>query len=393
MKKLLTGIILSAMLLGSLGVAASADSYMEKEPPTCTYEVTVQKADPAVVKKDGIIDVEGGEYIKADVPFSELSINFGDATVYNAAEATAHTMEYYFSWDDTNGFNFAVKYFAKGSYNGFDYDGYYTNIPAGTDPANPGDDFLCNMGLNFTSGKHKEVEGWSLFYYAIGRKLDDPTGYLTGHYNQLGNSGTYSAVGGRDFEVAYPGDGSVIFEWSVPFSEFLSTAPADGVSFGFTLSACAGNDTAETAYTNNYSISLGQSGFGVASSPDNANATAILSTAPIKNDEVETTAPDNIETTTANGGNATTPAPTQPATTRIESSIVTETVPVTDTNGEIVTDTNGNQVTEVVSEVVTNIVTDAPSTPTSPITGDPAIIASVVAAISACGVIVAKKRK
>lgn len=395
MKKLLTGFVVFAMLIGLFGVATSAESYMEKEPMVCEYEVTVLKADPAAVKKDGIIDVAGGEYIKADVPFSELSVNFGDSSTYSDADAMAHTMEYYFSWDDTNGFNFAVKYFAKGEYNGVSYDGYYTNIPAGTDAETPGDDFLCNVGLNFSTGKHKEVEGWSLLYYAIGRYIDDPNGYLTGHYNQLGNSGTYSATGGKDFVVNYPGDGSVIFEWSVPFNEFIDVAPTDGVSFGFTLSACAGDVTPETIYTDNYTVSLGQCGFGCASSKDNRNATAILSTAPIKENETSSiTAPPDIETTANGETNVAvdnTVTPTQAVATRIETSVVTETVVVTNSAGEAVTNEKGENVTEIITEIVSNVVTDEQQTQ-APMTGDPTVIASIVAMISACGVVVAKKK-
>ncbi|MBQ8523694.1 MAG: hypothetical protein IJ457_03640, partial [Clostridia bacterium] len=67
----------------------------------------------------------------------------------------------------------------------------------------------------------------------------------------------------------------------------------------------------------------------------------------------------------------------------------------TDGDGNVVTDTDGNAVTEV----ITTIITEAPTQSAggnaggSPVTGDPMIIAAVVAAISACGVVVAKKRK
>ncbi len=391
MKKIITVLVLTAMLLCTLGVAASAESYIDKVPPTCEYSVTVKKANPAVVKKDGVIDVAGGEYIKAEVPLTELSINFGDSAAYTCGDLMSRTLEYYFSWDDTHGFNFAVKYLAKGTVDGDTYDGYATNFPEGT-PDEDGrtkDDFCYNLGLNFASGTNKDT-GLALLYYSVSK--DIATGnYIKGHWNQLGYSGAYNPTAGQDFVVNYPGDGSVVYEWSVPFSEILSVAAADGVSFNFNLTACAGTTTAEKPQGNNWTVSLGQQGFLVASSKDNAPATAVLSTEMIPSivDDDTTVAPAGPATS----DDKTTPAPTQPVTTRIETSIVTETVIVTDTNGEIVTDNDGNQVTEVVSEVVTNVVTDAPSAPTSPITGDPAVIAAVVAAISACGVVVAKKRK
>ena len=388
MKKIIT-LVLAVMLLATLAISTMAETYMEK--PSCEYEVTVKKADPAVVKKDGVIDLEAGEYIKAEVPFEELAVNFNISDVYTASDAMAHTMEYYFSWDETHGFNFAVKYFAKGSYDGTDYDGYYTNIPAGTgstDPAVPQDNFMCNMGLCFASGVHKETEGWSLLYYAIGKTLDGSS-YLNGHWGQLGNSGTYNPVGGQDFEVAYPGDGSVIYEWSIPFSEFIDVAPDNGVSFGFTLSAAAGSDTADAYFNNCWSVALGQCAWLVQTSPDNRHATAILSTDPIKaSAPVVTTAPD---TTTPDDPVTTAPVTTAPAT----SSVVTSFDKVTDTDGNVMTDGDGNDVTTI----VTSILTDAPTQDnndngvTSPVTGDPMVIAAVVAAISACGAVVAKKRK
>jgi len=388
MKKIIT-LVLAVMLLATLAISAMAETYMEK--PSCEFEVTVKKADPAVVKKDGVIDLEGGEYIKADVPFEELAVSFATSEAYMAADAMAHTMEYYFSWDDTHGFNFAVKYFAKGNYDGTDYDGYYTNIPEDfgfeEDSEVTGDNFLCNMGLNFCSGKHPEDENWTLLFHAIGKTLDGT--YMNGYYQQRGASGSYLPVGGQDFEVAYPGDGSVIFEWSVPFSEILNVTPADGVSFTFFLVGTAGATTTEATFGNNWSVALGQGGFMVAASEDNRPATAILSAEPIKaSAPVVTTAP---ETTTPDAPVTTAPVTTAPAT----SSVVTSVDKVTDTDGNVMTDGDGNDVTTI----VTSILTDAPTQDNndndvnSPVTGDPMVIAAVVAAISACGVVVAKKRK
>jgi len=397
MKKIITTLVLAAMLLTTLCATVAAESYMDKVPATCEYEVTIKKADPAVVKKDGVIDVDGGEYIKAEVPFSELSLNFMDAADYLACEEMAKSMEYYFSWDDVHGFNFAVKYNAQ--------DGFNTNIPMGEDPEKPGDEFMCNVALNFSTGVHKEESGWALLYYAVAKNINDGS-YLYGHYNQLGNSGTYAPKGGQDFDVFYPGNNDVIFEWSVPFNEILDVAPADGVSFIFTLSAGAGKGTAEAPFTNNWTVSLGQSGFLVQSSPDNKNATAIISTEPIKDTPAveDTTVTTNTPDTTIVPGPAitvdgvvTTPAPTQEPTTQIVTEVVTSQVAVTNEAGETETNEAGEVVTEVVTEVITSVVTEAPTQAPdgnkAPVTGDPMVIAAVVAAISACGIVVAKKRK
>lgn len=72
--------------------------------------------------------------------------------------------------------------------------------------------------------------------------------------------------------------------------------------------------------------------------------------------------------------------------------MVTETVVVTNSAGEAVTNEKGENVTEIITEIVSNVVTDEQQTQ-APMTGDPAVIASIVAMISACGVVVAKKKK
>ena len=401
MRKLFTILMVAAMLLTALSVAASAETYMEK--PSCEFEVTVKKADPAVVKKDGVIDLDGGEYVKADVPFEDLAVNFRNAEQYLPADAMAKTMEYYFSWDDTHGFNFAVKYFAKGTVEDVEYDGYYTNIPNGFGAEGsdvPMDNFMCNIGLNFASGVHADNPDWSHLYHAIGKTFDGT--YLTGWYQQRGNSGAYSPVGGTDYEVAYPGDGSVIFEWSVPFSEIIKEAPTAGTEFTFTICASAGSDTTEAIITNCWSVSLGQrGGWLVTLTDDNTNAVAILSDEPVKASAPatsETTPDEPVVTTPATSQDVvTTPAPTQSATTEVVTEVVTSQVAVTNEAGETETNEAGEVVTEVVTEVITSIVTEAPTQAPdgnkAPVTGDPVVIAAVVAAISACGVVVAKKRK
>jgi len=395
MRKIITTLVLVAMLIATLGIAVSAESYISSENGKCNTAFDVKKADPAVVKKDGVIDLEGGEYVKVDVSLDDLSINFRESAGYLPADAMAKTMEYYFSWDETHGFNMAVKYLAKGKVEDVEYDGYYTNIPAGLgseDPELPQDMFLSNIGLNFASGVHPEQEGWSVLYHAIGKTFAGE--YLEGWYQQRGNSGAYDPVGGKDFEVAYPGDGSVIFEWSIPFAEFIDVTPAAGVTFGFTVCATAGPDTAEAPNTNCWSVSLGQKGgWLVTYSDDNTYATATLSDVPVKDTPaVNTTAID----TSIPGPGTSAPVTTAPVTTApATSAVVTEEVKVTDTDGNVMTDEDGKDVTEI----ITSIITDAPTQDNddnnggSPVTGDPMVIAAVVAAISACGVVVAKKRK
>ena len=417
MKRTIALFVFSIMLFTSITLDIAAYSGMAKNPAVCEYKVTVKKADPSVVKKDGVIDVDGGEYVKAYVPFSELSVNYRNDSVYPMADAMARTMEYYFSWDTVHGFNFAVKYFAKGKLrDGTEWNGYYTNFPnrfGSLDPSVPQDNFMSNIGLCFASGVHKNTKSWSLLYYAIGKKLDG-SDYLYGHWNQLGNSGRYSPKGGRDFEVFYPGDGSVIFEWSIPFSEFIDVAPTDGVSFGFTLSASAGKDTTDTPINNCWSVALGQHAWLVQSKIDNSHATAILSTEPVKRTPVVTEAPPvsdksnetsplvtsppsttvATETPTETPAEAPTARPTEPPTQPVTTGIVTD---IVTSHVYVGTDTNGEDLTQIVTEVVTSVVTESSTLSANgndaPQTADPVIIAAITAVISVCGAVVTRKRR
>ncbi|MBQ8524877.1 MAG: hypothetical protein IJ457_09685 [Clostridia bacterium] len=410
MKKIITVLVLAAMLLVTLGVSASAETYLANG--YCQAEFEIKKADPANVKKDGIIGE--GEYEKVEVSKDDLAINFISANCYLTADAMADTMEYYFSWDEVNGLNFAVKYdaypVAAGEALGYTadqiMDGFKTTVEQGTPNENgvPMDNFCFNVGVVFASGWDEDANTQS-FYYAVGKKIDGSS-YLNGHWGQLGKDGNYEPVGGKDFEISYSGT-TVTCEWSIPFAEFDFPGAAAGSSIDFSIAACAGGAEVEDSLESDagqffnagssWSVSLGQKNFLVQVSGDAQRARATLLDEMIAGPVVDTPTVENTTTTpdapvtTTTPAPATTPAPTQPATTAIES----VEVEVTDGDGNVVTDTDGNAVTEV----ITTIITEAPTQSAggnaggSPVTGDPMIIAAVVAAISACGVVVAKKRK
>ena len=404
MKKLITILVLAAMLLTAFAAATYAETFIEN--PYCQAEFQIKKADPAYVKKDGVISA--GEYEKVEIDKADLAINFISSGCYLTADAMADTMEYYFSWDEVNGLNFAVRYnaypveagLAAGYLESDILDGCKTNVDQPEvipELGFPKDNFLFNVGLNFASGYNKETKQ-CLFYYAIGKKTDGSS-YLTGHWNQLGPDGVYEAVGGKDFEVSYNGT-VVTIEWSIPFAEFGYEGATSGSQLEFTICATAGaanpedhvDDAAFFNEGSTWTVSLGQKGgFLVKDARDGKLAKATLVA-----DLIE--APKPEETTVVTTSAETTEAPTQEATTKVVTDIVTSEVTVTDDSGNVVTDDEGNAVTEVVSEVVTSIVTDEPTGnagegEVAPPTGSPMIIAAVVAAISACGIVVAKKRK
>ena len=423
MKKIITTIVLAAMLLATFVVTASAETYLVNDP--CQVNFEIKKADPAYVVKDGIISE--GEYEKVTFNKDDLAINFLGSGCWMTADAMADTAEFYFSWDEVHGLNFAVRYdaypLAAGEALGYPADqiinGCKTSVdqPVINEEGKTKDNFLYNMGVNFSSGWNDATNN-HLFYYSIARKTDYSS-YLTGHWGQLGPDGVYQAVGGQDFEITYNGT-VVTAEWSIPFAAFGYEGVGAGDQIAFTIVATAGGAEVDDPTNagslgdqkNSWGVSLGQIGFMVQQSRthERAKATLVADTiaAPANTTFVDTTeVPGSDPVTTPNPGvdpvessenDNTTPDPTQPATTQIVTDIVTSYFDVTDDGGNVVTDEDGNKVTGVASDVVTSIVTDAPTESagggTSAVpTGSPMIIAAVVAAISACGVVVAKKRK
>ena len=106
MKKIITTIVLAAMLLATFVVTASAETYLVNDP--CQVNFEIKKADPAYVVKDGIISE--GEYEKVTFNKDDLAITFLGSGCWASADAMADTIEYYFSWDEVHGLNFAVRY-------------------------------------------------------------------------------------------------------------------------------------------------------------------------------------------------------------------------------------------------------------------------------------------
>ena len=367
MKKILSIIIAVVFIVSMCAVAVSAQSYNPNGG--CDLTATIKKADPANVIKDGIIGA--GEYERYDVDLdpdsSSLFMAFGNnAAMYDNAEALLKTMEYYFSWDEVHGFNFAVKCRPAE---------FQQNIPAGED--NHGDEFLCNLGLQVELAQNltRTMDDGPLFYYAISKNAT--TGeYIEGQYNQLGLKGAYDPVGGKDFEVSFGADGSVIYEWSVPFDNFISQTPADGVKFGFTLDALAGTDTPDEPYMNCYGVSLGGAGFMVDQRSGINQVAATLS------DELIAGNSNPGDDSTNPGTNPSTDDPsTEPSTDK----------PVVDPKPDDPSKGNDNPSQGNDNPSQGN---DNPSQGNkAPSTADPIVIAAIASAVSACGFAISKKRK
>ena len=366
MKKTLSIFIAVAFVLSMCAVAVSAQSY--NPAGGCDISVVVKKADPAAVVKDGVIGA--GEYerfnVDTDVDTSCLDLVFGANTaMYDLAENMLGTMEYYFSWDEVHGFNFAVR--CKPS-------AYEQHIPQGTGNP-PKDDFLANLGLMFELDPTVTRGAVGNLYYCISKNAQ--TGeYYEGHYNQLGKTGSYDPVGGTDFEVGFGADGYITYEVSVPFNTFIDGSPADGTKFGFSLGAYAGTDSDSSMtdfYTDCYGVTFGDYAFLVDQRFGPQNAEGTLSSEMITADSGNTT---SDETTTH-------PINTDP----VETKDNTDTDPTDVTDPEkkddpIHTDDHGN---------------DAPSQDDNghneaPSTADPIVFAAVASVISACGFAFSKRK-
>ncbi len=237
------------------------------EPDVTNYCFELKRVLPSKVVKDGVIDVEGGEYYHLDIPRDEIILK-GSNTVSGDAktrsEAMRESAEAYVSWDPTHGVNFAVQYTSPETpmqtFDPLYFDGRVTPLEGST-KANPiyndsfnddgsfkatGEDFWAQTA--FTC-QFSDKTG-RCFYYGIGRNTE--TGeYLMGHYffsdlsgqgwGQYGYDPTYIPEGGKDFIITYNGN-VVTMEWSVPFSTILGREPEDGEKIGMSMTLTQGTN-------------------------------------------------------------------------------------------------------------------------------------------------------
>ena len=262
MKKILTAVLALLMLSSVCVIGAYADSYnalgswkQSEEGP-----VTVYHADPANVKKDGVIGEN--EYVKFDVDLGEMTspLNVmyitGSKNLQEGIEMLG-TMEYYFSWDETHGFNFAIR--------NKPVKKIKQVLPAG-EGEKPGDDFANNLSyvIEFeTENGRNGNESRRCIYYAVAKRTD--TGeYLKGYYDsdQLGLNGDYNPVPETDFVISYDETNYSTIEWSVPFSALESGPVGAGSTIMASFTATAGDiDNIEDAFTDTYCVGLGDNCF------------------------------------------------------------------------------------------------------------------------------------
>ena len=398
MKRVIT-LALSVLVIVSLFVVSvSAEAY--NPVGGCKTETTIYRANAADVVKDGVIGEN--EYVEIDINrdpnTTDLMLSFQTAERFEDCCEFLNKVHFYISWDETHGLNVGVTaelLETPWSATPQPDDTYYA------DQGFPGDEFLFQFGMMFrVAGKDDET----VMNRGIGLNTETNT-ILYGHYNENGYTGTLSQKVYEDYIVTVNGN-TVTYEISFPIESVVEAQYLDGKipaadsELRFSVSATGGSQGEYNNDANMYAISIGDAGYmaqwEVFDAPAHAKGFFSHETIVKGGDVDDTTASDDtqigeIPTDTERPDApviteiVTTNPPTQPATTEIVTSYVTE----TDDNGDIVTDDKGDVVTNVVSSVVTQ----KPDNTTSPVTGDPMIIAAVVAAISACGVVVAKKRK
>ena len=379
MKKVLSIICAVVLIVTAMCVVVGAKSFKPSGNSGCNIKFEVPKANPAAVVKDGIIG--NGEYKKIEVntnkDSTDLSLVYEDANAIDKAEKMAETMEFYFSWDDTHGFNFAVRYKPETQQQ-------ILNIDPGDFPK---DDFLRNCGIGIDLfDRNRTTAEVPYIYYAIAKRTDNGE-YLKGWWKdeERGISKAYDPIAGTDFIINYESSGYITYEWSIPFSEFVKGTPAAGTQIYLSLFAMAGTgdgSNEDETMKQSYGVSLGDRGYAV--TQDNYSEYAI---ATLTDDEI----PYDSQGGDTDGPDTDGPTPTPNPTPNPNPAPGTETVVKDNEGNTIKTVTNADG-----SKTVTTIKADGTTTTKTekaPQTGDPMIIAAAVSAISACGIVIAKKRR
>ncbi|MBQ6263676.1 MAG: hypothetical protein IJK58_09200, partial [Clostridia bacterium] len=221
--------------------------------------IHVKKADPKNVIKDGIIGIDEYEKLNVDLDAktSPLMLVAFTAISYDNPFAMLPTMEYYFSWDETHGFNFAVR----------NKPVVVQQILEMASGDCPQDDFARNTAyvINF-----KTDDGDTCLFYALAKRTDNNQ-YLEGYYtttkwNQLGATHNYNPEADIDYIITYGDDGYVTIEWSIPLNNFFVNGGGEGSTLEGTISATAGTATTpfgEHDKEDSYAVALGDFGYGV----------------------------------------------------------------------------------------------------------------------------------
>ena len=386
MKKILSLLVLCALLLATLGISASAAAYYDIS--NTNTRVTVKKSDSVVI--DGVISE--GEYEEYTDGYTEWYVAENASDYFDDAEAMAQSAKWYFSWDGEY-LNIAVQYDAC---RGADQDyagGYiYSDKEMSDDPSYVRcDDCLgYGPGINIVSGEISPAdEAWSRLYYVVSENSTTGEKIHGTYSSQNGQNMDYKAEE-SDFDFTY-NDTVVTAEYRLPIAELLETFKPNqaGQMFKASIVLQAGVGTAEESETiNTYSwgVRLGQFAYN----SDSGNLEKVHATFRLVDEEVPNDKPD-VTTPDLTTPDLTTPDVTTPDVTTPDVTTPDVTTPDVTTPDVTTPDVTTPDVTT--PDVTTPDVTTPDNTPDAPPTGDIMVVAAVVSAISACGVMIAKKRR
>ena len=358
MKKIITVALAAIMLVAMLAVAVGAQSQaMNGTGWDPDVKVNVKKANPDNVKKDGVINKNEYEQFEVDLSDdnSPLHVTYITGEDMLLGIDMLKTMEYYFSWDAVHGINIAIR----------NKPAVIQQLLDVKDAEKTEDDFCQNVSWGISA----KTENDTVLYFALGKRTDNGK-YLEGQYgpDQLGVKHDYNPTEGTDYIIDYDYDtGYCTIEWSIPLDNFLTAGGDVGSSLEFTLWANGGTVT-EPDFSSFYGVVLGDFGFAV-----NQRAMINHVTYNLTGDELP------------NEGGTVTPPPGGGGGGNDNKQTVIDT-----DKYEVKTDENGN---EIIIDKATGKEVDRNSLPTSAKTGDPMIIMAAVAAVSAAGAFIVRKKR
>jgi len=390
MKKILSMFVLCALLLTVLGIFASAATFYDYGTPAADTRITVRKSN--AVKIDGVISA--GEYEEYTGGYTEWYVAENASDHFADAEEMAKSAKWYFSWDGKY-LNFAAQYNAgPGANQTFAAGDYYGDYAfSGTEDFIFADDFLSyGPGVNVVSGEQSLTnEFFGRLFVAISENTATG-GKLTGMYSDQNGQNQDYFPPHSDFDFTYSGTW-VTVEYRIPIIELCETFKENQGNQMFKASivlqaGIAGqyeiaDDVNVAVYA--WGVRLGQLGYACdASNTEKGHATFRLLDEPVKGDVVITP-----PTTGGNDDEQTIVPPTTGGNDE-EDTIVPPTTGGNDEDTIVPPTTGGNDEDTIVPP--TNGGNDKDET-IAPPTGDIMVVAAVVSAISACGVMIAKKRK
>ena len=375
MKKITSFLVLSALLLATFAVSASAASYFDYG--NLQARINVKKS--ASVKIDGVISE--GEYEEYTDGYTEWYVAENASEYFDDAEKMAESARWYFSWDGKN-INIAAQWDAgrggEQEYPGGDYYGDYEYVDS--DEFIQADCFLgYGTGVNVVSNEASpDDDQWARFVVSVSENTASGE-KITGIYSSQNGQNMDYFPSHDDFDFTYNGT-VVTVEYRIPVFELCETFKENvgGQMFKASITLTAGiatgaEDEAEPA-SYSYGVRLGQLGYA----SDSGNIEKVHATFRLLDESVTNiTPPDETPDETPDKTPEVTPDETP------------------DKTPEVTPDETPDKTPEVTPDNTpdTNPEYTPEETPDAPQTGDLIVIVSAAVAVSVCGIMLVKKKK